>query len=605
MSAERFTLALKSLRPDDWGHFERLASTFLAAEFEALQTTAAPSGDAGRDAQLFSPTNEPNVVVQYSITSSWVAKIRNTAKRLKETIPGANVLIYMSNQEIGAAADDIRKELRKDFGVSLDVRDRNYFVERIDHSVPNERAAESLAKLLVDPLLASAGVGRSRVSLRLTSPETAAALTYLGLQWRDDNREKGLTKLTFGALVRAVLVGTDSDNRLSRSSIHAAVFKLLPQHPKEQVGRYVDGALRRQRKDSIRHWVKADEFCLTHSERLRLQAYQTTSLTKEAELEAAVTVIARDIMSGLKTKSPRAKAVNLAQSIRLATEAVLLNRSQAFAVAVQEGSLSELAAADFTNALQEEVSRANLPNIRNVDWVETLRLGVREVLLSDDSVIQAHLRSLADSYTLLAFLRVAPDVQGAVKKMFAHGEICLDTTIVLPLLAERLHPEPGRFTRMIHAARTAGLDLFVTPGVIEEIDSHMKRAMHCARTTEPWKGRIPYLLEQYVASGETSGNISSWLECFRGRERPRDDIEDFLVEEFGIRTRSLEEESQAAPEELRHALQTIWHRESGQRRQDRVDEMTITRLVSHDIESYCGVAILRSRERSCLSGKGA
>jgi hypothetical protein len=37
----------------------------------------------------------------------------------------------------------------------------------------------------------------------------------------------------------------------------------------------------------------------------------------------------------------------------------------------------------------------------------------------------------------------------------------------------------GRFSRMIEAALDAGLKLYVTPGVIEEVERHMNKALTC------------------------------------------------------------------------------------------------------------------------------
>ena len=63
-----------------------------------------------------------------------------------------------------------------------------------------------------------------------------------------------------------------------------------------------------------------------------------------------------------------------------------------------------------------------------------------------------------------------------------------------------------------------------------------------------------------------------------------------------------------ASPELRHALQRIWH-ERYQRRKERygtlIDEMAITRLVTHDIECYCGVVQLRKQEKATQFGYSA
>jgi hypothetical protein len=220
------------------------------------------------------------------------------------------------------------------------------------------------------------------------------------------------------------------------------------------------------------------------------------------------------------------------------------------------------------------------------------------------------MRSLADAYTLLAFLRQTPDVQGAVEKMFSHGQVWLDASVVLPVLAEPLFDgPPGRFTRMLEAAREAGLELFVTPGAIEEIERHMNLALTCVGMDHGrWLGSVPYLLERYMASGRSPAAFTNWLENFRGDVRPEQDIGDYLQDQFGIGTRSLQAERDASAPELRHALQVLWyeaHRHRRERQGAPLDEMVITRLVEHDVECYCGVIQLRSRERASPFGYSA
>ncbi len=288
---------------------------------------------------------------------------------------------------------------------------------------------------------------------------------------------------------------------------------------------------------------------------------------------------------------------------------VLLDRSQTFALAVQTGKLSAFAVGDFTDILIAQLTTSPFPKLAGTDWLDILKNGVREALMSEDPSIQTHLKQLADAYTLLAFLRQTPDVQGAVEKMFAHGKIWLDASVTLPLLVETLsEPSPGRFTRMINAAQEAGLNLFITPAIIEEIERHINRAQTCAQIGYRWEGSVPYLFERYIVSGRSVASFSKWLENFRGREQPHQDISDYLLAQFGIQTLSLSTELAAAPTELRTALQTLWY-EAHQRQCERYnkpfDEIVVTRLIEHDIECYCGVVQLRKKETSSPFGYSA
>src|SRR5687767_14800024 len=107
MPNPRLELALDLIKPADWRTFEILAAEFLVVEFPLLRTTASASGDGGRDGELFVVDGEPTVGFQYSVTVDWEAKIKSTVARLGDTFPSITRLVYVTNKEIGAKADDL------------------------------------------------------------------------------------------------------------------------------------------------------------------------------------------------------------------------------------------------------------------------------------------------------------------------------------------------------------------------------------------------------------------------------------------------------------------------------------------------------------------
>jgi len=189
-----FKLGLKLLEPSHWEYFETLCSSFLVSEFENLRTMAHPSGDGGRDSELFSPESITMIATQYSVTPNWKPKIRQTVERINESFPNVKILIYLSNKVIGGQADELKKELLTKKGVSLDIRDQNWFLERMELSDTNRIAAETLSNLIALPYLEGEKV-IDKKSSPLTTNESKAALLYLGLQWQDDTNDKGLTPL--------------------------------------------------------------------------------------------------------------------------------------------------------------------------------------------------------------------------------------------------------------------------------------------------------------------------------------------------------------------------------------------------------------------------
>ena len=198
MSRERLHLALDRLRADQWKVFEEFASGFLTSQYPNLRTVASPSGDDGRDAELFSYDGRIPTALQYSVSKDWRRKIRGTAKRISATLPDIRILIYVTNQSILSTADALKKEILQDYGLVLDVHDRDWFLDRFAGDEHRESVSEDLARKIVDPYLAGRGVLK-RSAPTLSSNEFRAALTFLQLQWEDDTREKGLTTLTFEA----------------------------------------------------------------------------------------------------------------------------------------------------------------------------------------------------------------------------------------------------------------------------------------------------------------------------------------------------------------------------------------------------------------------
>lgn len=603
MSRPRFEFALEHIRPSEWELLEQLASTFLTSEFSSLRTIAWPSGDGGRDGQLFSPTDEPGVMIQYSVTKDPAAKIRNTAETISTNFPTVSLLIYATSQAMDPGlVDSLKKELRTQYRLALDVRDRRWFLDRQHGSPANEFAAEELAKRIVDPYLASKSVYENK-GQALSQYESQVAFVHLTLQRRDDDNGKGLTKTCFEALVHAVLRDTHSESRLARSEIHRRVISITQGHESAKVVRLVDAALKRLTKKQVRHWTKEDEFCLTHDERTavnnRLAEYEVANTTFEREIEDAIDASAR--AQGWRKVDDRSALVT---RVRRLLERLLLKRGEAFAgtairsapIEITEDEAATLIADDFTHFPATGKYKARI--------VAVTKSALSRLLEAPSSEAVAFLRGMSDAYTLMAFLRQTPDVQSVVIKMFSHGEIWLDTNVLLPLLAESLCSDDSRqYSHLLRAARDAGVALRCTEGVLEEVERHINRARVCATNATEWRGPIPFLYSAFVWSAKPGG-FASFAEQFIGASRPLDDLAAYLNEEHGILRGSMEDEVLRVDPELRRVAEAYWRDVHEGRRgtHGELDPMTMNRLISHDVENCLGVIHRRGSESASIFG---
>ena len=584
ISRDRLRLALRGLQGSNWEHFERLCSAFLAVEFPLLRTTASPGGDRGRDAELFSCSGSPSVVFQFSVQRDWKQKIADTLERVSVEFPTATHIVFMSNQEIGAEGDDTRgKAFAR--GLSIDIRDQSWFIERVNLDDSRRAAAEELARIVVDPLLHNSGVLSNAPGL--TGQEAKTALVYLEMQARDEVALKGLTKACFEALVKCSLRGTSAQNRKSREQVRTDILSLLPQHSANQLNPLIDAALKRLTKGAIKHWTKTDDFHLS---------FEEVESTKDRVVSLALLnqAFTDDIFDILRSDS-NIKESNydlITEAVRQIIEVYFFRLGEEFALCLvgkQDIPLHE--------GLLRDIIIEKAPTGRpyaGSTWILLLDHLVIEILRTPSEATTELLRLLSTSYTLFAFLSEVPDVQKATKKLFEHGTIWLDTSAVLPLFAEQAFPEDMRpFTDLMVQLGRAGTKLAVSEGVIEEIESHLNLCVTYIRTRD-WQGRVPYVYARFRIAGKAAASFSYWIDNFMGEHRPIDDLADFL--------RSLAQiEIEKPPslddidDDVVNAVREYWkHVQDKRRRSDDGLNINANRLAEHDSENYLAALAQRS-----------
>jgi hypothetical protein len=358
----------------------------------------------------------------------------------------------------------------------------------------------------------------------------------------------------------------------------------------------VDGALTRgsRKRGPIKHVRADDTFHMSHEEALRLDEQTARFLLDERELEADLAARVSAMNGSL---DPAFNLESLGVELRRTLEQVLLEHSERFAASLSSGETTHLDTEGLLEAIQ--LISHKLPTS-----ARAATAAIRDVLASPSPALQAHLRRLSDSYTLFAFLRQTPDVQKVVLSVFSEGSIWLDTSAILPLIAETLAPEESRFyTDLIVAANDAGIRLYVTPGVVEEVERHLNRCVAFGHTPASlWNGRVPFLYSAYILSGRASQDFVKWQDTFRGKARPEEDVRDYLEDTFAIEQRSLKEIADGADLELRAAVQELWMEQHDARRGADDDPGTVSRLVAHDVENTVGVLELRKTEQRSPMG---
>ncbi len=545
---------------------------------------ASPSGDGGRDSELFSPEGEPHLVFQYSVQIEWDAKIRQTIKRLKDQFPTITSLTYVTNQVIGARSDKVRRYASK-VGIHLDIMDRSWFLDRSNTDQHRTEAASSLARAIVDPLLETRQVASA--PSRLTSSEANTALLYLELQRQDEVAGKNLTRSSFEALVRAALQGSDRDSRVSRAEVYKRVNAFVPQHSETVLKAYVDAALNRLKRGAVSEWGD-DTFHLSHTEVERLKDSSAKLLLMRGAFERDVTEL---VQTSTNVVVPNLSS--FLDAVRQCIETYFLKRGEEFASAVTKNAPPPMNDVDLKQVVTQFHTNGL---ITGRDASGYLLYVVSSILARPSSDTLQYLKLMSDSYTLLSFLSETPDVQTVTKKLFSHGNIWLDTSVLLPLFPETLLPEHLRpFTAIFAQCRKASAKLFVTPGIVEEIERHLNLSLTCARSTR-WEGMTPYVLARYIFAGKSKSSFASWLETFMGNYRPVEDIAEYLGE-LGIIVQEPDDAGNV-PGDVRQAIVNYWQDTHDKRRGagDEGFNLNVDRLARHDAENALTVIAERLRQ---------
>ena len=501
MNRKLFELALDKTRSSDWEYFEELSSGFLASEFTSLRTMASPSGDGGRDSELFSSDGATYVAVQYSVAKDFDPKVMRTIKWLEENFDQIRVLIYCTNQQIGAKGDALKQKCIGK-GVSLDIRDKSWFLERYELDDNKYSCASQLVDVIARPFLESESIiEKSRPAL--TSIESKVALTYLGMQWEDENTDKGLTKVAFESLVRAALRNTSSENRMARIEVHKNVVEFIPSSDPAEIEKCVNSALNKLNKKVIRHWIKEDEFCLTYEEVNRIQERVAETECEEVEFSNEV----ERLVGNEREDSDHINDENIQEisnRILRIIDHYLIKSGESFASSVLHGDICLNDHNTLNNCIFLDINDFPSSESYLVHFPDIALNVIARLLSSDLSAVKTHLKKISDTYTLYSFLRETPDVQKVTKKIFSHGKIWLDTTIVLSLLVETFYRDEQhkKYSDIAHSLIESGVELCVTDGVVREVLQHINISLTCSRRSlSQWNGRIPFLYYHYVEQG--------------------------------------------------------------------------------------------------------
>jgi len=237
--------AFKVTEEEHAGAFERFANAFIVDDEPDLRA-AGGKKDKGMDAYVYeAEAGKVRMVVQSCVSPALKArtKVLGTIKNLKENNLVPEVLTYCTSANIGTELDETKKELRRDYKVSLDVCDAAWFVARSQTSQNRAAISEAYARETLEPFVRSLQPDKL-YSLVLSEYEQRVAVQYLEAVHLDRARDGNLTKGIFDALIACVTRDSSPhDKAYTEEAIVAAICAMFPAGHAPRIREIVPGRI--------------------------------------------------------------------------------------------------------------------------------------------------------------------------------------------------------------------------------------------------------------------------------------------------------------------------------------------------------------------------
>ena len=607
--SDKLEKAFRLTEEEHAGAFERYANAFLVDDYPDLQPLGGKK-DKGMDARVYNnETGKTELVVQSCVSPATTArtKVLGTIKKVKDNMP--EVLIYCTPAVVATALDETKRELRKQYKITLEICDAPWFTQRQKISPNRISLSEQYAKTVLAPLIEELQPDRL-YSLVLSQKEERVAIQYLEAVNLDRSKESNLTKNIFDGLIACVTRDSDPPHKAySEEEIVSAVRAMFPSSHADRIKNIVPARIRKlENKKALHFDTSASGYVLSYPYREKVQGNIQKAQDQEVNFLAALS-------SAVKTTAED-KEIDYEFSaggiVEIGHQCVLwyLNEQSDMSNPSSE-LLNILNTEKLVETYLDKAARPSPQKNEVIDRAIILDLlphALYVTLKSEDQEIAKYLRSKADLFIIRSFLQVTPEVQEACRKLLSRDVLYLDTTILVWCIAESYSLSERRpLLETLKAARNLGFKLRTWVPYIEELVSHLKGPVLLEwhnhfqgmpeNQLEPMLRTAPTLLRVFHRwIEEKGGSLENVVEEIIGKTNVLENAVEFLKEEFGIQSQEFQLEG--GLDEEKQGIYGEWL--NRKRRHEGMPDDRFYLLVKNDVNSY--VSILNLRRQNRLEG---
>lgn len=465
LNTEGFKFAMNQI--NDGFVFEKFGLSFLGATLGYNFIPVGGVKDKGIDGleYTFGRNGYEKNIYQLSTELAYETKLENSIQKLIDNKIEFDSITYVTNR-VFLNKDSIIDRLFDKYKKHLNIFDQNWLISYANHS---EATVNAYYTFIDSYLHEFSKPGKSYVVSDLAND--SRLFVFLRQQLESQRNDLKLDDLLADTLILFGLEGTDPDKEIlkTKSELFNSIRKYVKFDPKildETIDKRLSVLSTKPRK--IKYHTQKEGFCLPYDTRLEIQ---NRNLADEQLLDSFYSQTASIIKKYFKDEDVVVR--DLSKLIDETIHKIFYQQGLEFSNYILHGKSQHVIEKDLQEIISRVVDESSVVD-KNKEAVKTaLLMAIRDIVYNGTTEQKKYLKSLSNTYMMMFLLQWNPQIATYFESMASKMIVYVCTSILVPVLSEYyLLPENRRHWNLIKGAQQAGIRLYISDAIIDELKHH-------------------------------------------------------------------------------------------------------------------------------------
>ena len=465
LNTDGFRFAMNQI--NDGFVFENFGLSFLGATLGYDFLPVGGVKDKGIDGLEYTFNREgyEKNIYQLSTELNSEGKLEKSIQKLLDNKIAFDSITYVTNRVI-QNKDTLIDRLFDKFKKHIKIFDQNWLVSYANHS---ESTVNAYYTFIDSYLHEFSKPGKSYVVSDLAND--SRLFVFLRQQLDSKRNDLKLDDLLADTLILFGLEGTDPDKDILKTKIELfeSIKKYVKFDPKildETIEKRLNILSNKPRK--IKYHTQKNGFCLPYDTRLEIH---NRNLADEQLLESFYSQTSEVIKKYFKDDDIVVR--DLTKLIDETIHKIFYQQGLEFSNYILHGKSQQVIEKDLQEIISRVVDESAVID-KNKELVKTsLLMAIRDIIYNGTVEQKKYFKSLSNTYMMMFLLQWNPQIATYFESMASKMIIFVCTSILVPALSEYyLNPENRRHWNLIKGAQQAGIKLFISDAIIDELKHH-------------------------------------------------------------------------------------------------------------------------------------